>query len=223
MFQILLRYYSDVNHVIYHLIMLCGIVAGLLRFKKLCRSSRIFLLLLIITLLVELTAYYCAVKYHDNRFIYAPFNLLQFGLICAAFRYETKLGQVTLIFLLFLLFVCINGIFYQPFLKSSNSNSFLAEQLLIIVLYFLYLVHYFKNTDEGSLKSYPVFWIGLGWLIFSVTSIIAFGFDYITEEGSYWDKISVTVKRISNYLLYLSFFIAFLMRQKSLHAHTAGK
>jgi len=223
MFQILYRYYRDLNHLIYHSIIILGIITGVLRFKKLNRSSRIFLLLLFITLLVELTAYYCAVIYRDNRFIYHPFNLVQFALICAAFWYESRLKQVLLIFALFILFVCFNSIFYQPFLKSSNSNSFLIEQLLIIVLYFTYLVSYFKNTAQGSLRDYPLFWIGLGWLMFSVCSIVSFGFDYITSEGSYWDKISVWVKRISNYLLYLSFIMAFLSPQKSLNDITPGK
>ena len=222
MFQILYRYYSDLNHVFYHFILALGIIIGAMRFKKLCRSSRIFLLLLLITLLVELAAYYCAVKYKDNRFIYKPFNIIQFLLICLAFYYETHFKQVLIIFFLFISFVCFNAVFYQPFLKSSGSNSFLVEQLLIIVLYFMYLVAYFKNTDQGSLKYYPLFWIGLGWLIFSVTSIVSFGFDYITAEGSYWDNISVWVKRISNYLLYLSFIIAFIIPQKSLNDITTG-
>jgi hypothetical protein len=223
MIDLLCRYYSDLNHVIYHAIIILGITIGLFKFKNLCSSSRLFLLLLFITLLTELTAYYCAVKYHDNRFIYNPFNLVQFTIISAAFYLETHRRQVLLVFILFIGFVCFNSIFYQSFLKSSNSNTFLVEQLLIIILYFMFLVTYFKNAGEGTLKSYPLFWIGLGWLVFSVTSIVAFGFDYITAEGSYWDKISVWVKRISNYLLYLSFIVAFLSPQKSLNDITAGK
>ena len=223
MLQILYRYYNDVNHVIYHAIIILGIITGVVRFKKLSRSSRVFLLLLLVTLLVELTAYYCAVKYRDNRFIYHPFALIQFSLICTTFYIESHRRQILFIFILFILFVCFNSIFYQPFLRSSGSNNFLVEQLLIIVLYFTYLVTYFKNTEQGSLRNYPLFWIGLGWLIFSVCSIVSFGFDYITTEGSYWDKISVWVKKISNYLLYLSFIIAFLSPQKSLNDVTPGK
>lgn len=193
-----------------------GIIIGVLRFKKLSRSSRIFLLLLFITFLTELTAYYCAVKFRDNRFIYNPFSLIQFTLIAAVFFLEAKLRQMLFVYIFFMLFVCLNSLFYQPFLRSSISNSFLVEQLLIIVLYFMYLIAYFKNTEQNSLRYFPLFWIGLGWLIFSTSSIVAFGFDYITDEGSYWDKISVWVKRTSNYLLYLSFIVAFLSPQKSL-------
>lgn len=223
MFQILYRCYSDQNNIIYHSIMVLGIITGLLQLKKINRSSRIFLLLLIITLLIELAAYYCGVKYRDNRFIYNPFNLVQFTLISTAFYLESRIKHMLVIYVVFLLFVFFNSIFYQPLLKSSNSNSFLVEQLLIIVLYFMYLVTYFKTTDQDSLKYFPLFWIGLGWLIFSVTSIVSFGFDYITAEGSFWDKISVWVKMISNYLLYLSFIIAFLSPQKSLNDITPDK
>lgn len=223
MFQLLYRYYSDMNHIIYHAVMLLGIIIGILRFKKINNSSKFFLLLLLITLLTEITAYYFAVKYSDNRFIYNLFNLVQFLLICAAFYIDYNSKKIVALFLLFIAFICFNSIFYQPFLSSSNSNGFLVEQLFIMVLFFNYLVTYFKNTEQDSLQQYPLFWIGLGLLIFSVTSIIAFGFDYITEEGSFWDKISVWVKRISNYLLYLSFTIAFLSPQKSLHDLTPDK
>ena len=223
MFQLLIRYYSNLNHVVYHSIIVVAIVIGLLRFKKLNRSSRLFLLLLFITLLAELTAFYCAVKYHNNSLVYNLFNLFQFSVICLAFYLESRQKAIPVIFILFISFVCINSIFYQSFFKSFGSNSFLTEQLLVIVLYFMYLVAYFKNTQQGSLKHYPLFWIGAGWLLFSITSIVSFGFDYITAEGTYWDTISVWVKRLSNYVLYVSFSIAFFTKQKSLYDTAAGK
>ena len=223
MLQILYRYYSDLNHIIYHITLLIGILTGLLRFKKIIRSSRIFLLLLVLTLFVELTAYYCAITYHDNRFIYNPFNLFQFTLIWASFYLEMRLKPVLVVFIIFMLFTGINMIFYQPLLSSSNSNTFLVEHLLIIILYFMYLVAYYKNADQGSLRTHPLYWIGLGWLLFSITSVVAFGFGYIISTGSEWDNFSVWVKKISNYLLYLSIVIAFLSPQKNLRDVTTGK
>lgn len=217
MLHLLAKYYKDFNHCIYHLIILIGIIAGLIRFKKLTTGSRIFLLLLVITPIVELIAYYCAVTYHDNRFIYNPFNLLQFTLICWAFYSDSRTKAVGPVFIAFVLFAIINNIFYQPLFNSFNTNSLMVQHLLTIVLFFMYLVAYFKRTDEGSLKDYPLFWIGLGWLLFSVTSIVSFGFNKLVAEGSYWDNISDWVKRISNYLLYLSFGIGFIVTQKSLN------
>jgi len=223
MFELLVKYYKDPNHVVYHLVILAGIIAGIVRFRKLSGSSRIFLLLLVITPVVELVSFYCAVHYRDNRFIYNPFNLLQFSLICFAFFMESRRMIIPLIFTTFILFTIVNSIFFQPLLSSSNSHVFLLEHLFIIVLYFMYLVSCFKKTDLGPLRNYPLFWIGMGWLVFSITSIVSFGFNNIIINGSYWDLIADWVKRISNYILYLSFCIAFLLPQKSLNDITAGK
>jgi hypothetical protein len=220
---LLYKYYNDTNHIIYHLILLTGIVIGIVRFKKMVSGSRIFLLLLAVTLLSELAAYYCAVKYHDNRFVYNFFNLLQFSLICRAFYVESRLRTTLIIFALYLLFTVINTIFYQPLLTASNTNGLLMQHLLTIVLYFTYLVLYFKKTTHESLTGYPLFWTGLGWLIFSVSSIVAFGYNNLVASGTAWDDISVWVKKISNYLLYLSFIPAFLSPQKTLNDIAAGK
>jgi hypothetical protein len=217
MLHFLSRYYKDLNHCIYHLVIIAGIILGLVKFKKLTTGSRIFLLLLIITPLEELAGFYCAVHYRNNHFIYDPFNLLQFTLICWAFYSESCSKAIGLVFAAFILSAVINAVFFQPFLRSSNSNTLMMEYLLVIVLYFMYLVAYFKRTDQGSLKSYPLFWIGLGWLLFSVSSIVAFGFSNLVTDGTYWDEVSDWVRRISNYLLYLSFFVGFLSAQKSLN------
>lgn len=223
MFELFHKYYKDVNHCIYHLIILTGIITGLLRYKKLTRSSRLFLLLLVITPIAELIAYYCAVKYKDNRFIYAPFNLLQFLIICSAFYHECRSKSIPVIFIVYLAFASINFSLHQPLLDDYVSSNLLLEQLLIIVLFFLYLVYYFRRIDEWPLGSYPLFWLSFGWLIFSICSIVAFGFGNLAGEDSYWLDISVRVKQISNYLLYLSFSIAFLLPQKSLNDVTPGK
>ena len=223
MLQLLSKYYNSLNHCIYHGIILIAVIAGVIRFKKLSPGSRIFLLLLLLTPVIELLAYYCAVNYHDNRFIYNPFNILQFALICLAFYADTRLRSIAFIFASFIVFVIINNAFYQPLLSSSNSNSFLVEQLLVIILYFMFLVHYFKKADQGTLAAYPLFWIGLGWLLFSITAIVAFGLGNIIVNGSNWDAIFTWVKKIANYFLYLSFLIAFLSPQKSLNDITGGK
>jgi hypothetical protein len=217
MLHFLSRYYKELNHCIYHLIIITGIILGLVKFKKLTTGSRIFLLLLIITPLEELAGFYCAVQYHNNHFIYDPFNLLQFTLICWAFYSESRSKAIWIVFAVFIFSAGINAAFFQPFLRSSNSNTLMVEYLLVIVLYFMYLVSYFKRTEEGSLKAYPLFWIGLGWLLFSIASIVAFGFSNLVTDGTYWDEVSDWVRRISNYLLYLSFFIGFLSAQKSLN------
>jgi hypothetical protein len=223
MVQFLLKYYKSYNQILYHLIMLIGIVIGLMRFKRLSASSRVLLLLLFITPVVELLAFYCAVHYRNNSMVYNPFTIVQFALIGLAFFSEKKQSvYLTSLFLCILLAV-FNGIYFQPFFLTLNTNSILLTSLFIIIWYFTFLVSYFKNADGYSLKQLPLFWVGGGWMFFSVVSIISFGFMKLYAKGGMWDDISTYTRQFSNYLLYLSFIPAFLSPQKSLNDITAGK
>ncbi len=215
MIDFLAKYYTSINHILYHAILLIGIVIGVYRIKKLTKGSQFFLLLLVITLFNELLAYHFARTYHDNRAVYNIFNILQFGIISLAFGSEGIKRPVLFIFLLYISFSIINSIFYQPLLNSSATNSLLVQHLLTMVIYFIWLVIYFKKVEFEPLKRYPLFWIGCGWLLFSITSIVAFGFSNL-KTTNVWDNVSLWAKIISNYLLYLSFIPAFLSPQKSL-------
>jgi hypothetical protein len=221
--EVLIKYYHDYNRIIYHLIMLCGIVIGIIKYKPLSKSSRIFLLLLLLTPFIELTAFYCAVKFRNNSIIYNPFTIIQFFLVGFAFFTETKIKAVKIMMLLFLIFAVVNGIYFEPFFTSFNKNIFLLSSLFIIVWYFMYLVLYFKISDTNVLRQFPFFWIATAWMFFSIATIVSFGFIQVYTRGDFWDAVSTYSRQFSNYLLYLSFIIAFLMPQKSLHDITAGK
>lgn len=221
--DILVKYYNDYNRIVYHLIMLCGIIMGMIKFKSLSKSSRIFLLLLLVTPFIELTAFYCAVNFRNNSMIYNPFTIIQYLLVGMAFFAEIKIKAIKSMLILLLAFTLINGVYFEPFLTSFNKNTFLLSSLFIIIWYFMYLVLYFKGSDTGMLRRFPFFWLGTAWMFFSITSIVSIGFIEMYAKGDLWDAVSTYTRQFSNYLLYLSFIIAFLMPQKSLDDISAGK
>lgn len=216
MIQLLSRYYSDLNHIIYHAIMICGIVVGIKRFRVLTNSSQTFLLLLVLTPLFELLAWYSAVKFHNNAVVYTPFNIVQFLLICCSFYVETRAKVIWVLFFSLLGFTVFNGLTWEPIFKVQANNMIMLEYLFTIIIYFIFLTTYFKTTDLGRIDRYPLFWIGFGWLIFSINSIISFGFSKVYEPGDIYDHISVWTRKFSNYLLYFSFIISFVNTQQSL-------
>ena len=221
--EILAKYYREYHEIIYHVIMLAGIIVGLVKFKKLSSSSRIFLLLLFITPIVELTSFYCAIKFRNNNIIYNPFTIVEFSFIAIAFFVETRLKSLIPMFISLLLFATLNGIFFQPFFLSLNTNTILLSSLFIITWFFVFLSLYFKNSDTEPLRNFSFFWVGAGWMLFSVTSIISFGFMKLYTKHGIWDDVSTVTRQISNYILYLSFIVSFLSPQKSLNDIVANK
>lgn len=217
MIDFILKFYTDRDTVIYHFIMLVGVLIGLKNYNKLNYSSKIMFLLLCITPFVELTASYVGHVIKNNNSVYNPFTIVQFFLVNYAFYKDTGRKLYLHLFILLMVFAIVNGIKWEPFFTKWNNNTYLLSSLFIIIGYFLFLIQYVKTIDNHKLRDFPIFWIGTGWMIFSIASIVALGFVKLYTTGSIWDNISTYTRQVSNYLLYLSFIPAFLSPQKSLN------
>ena len=218
------KYYSgNYNHIIYHSVILVGILIGAVRFSKLSVSSRIFFLLLVITPLIELIGFYFALKYKNNSPVSNSFTLLEYFIFCAAFYLDSKIKLIMGLLAGLFLSGIINGLFFQHILKEQATYTELLLSLCEIVIYFLYLVLYFKNVDTLPLRQFPLFWIGLGIMLFSIVSIVAFGFLELSKKGDIWYTIAGYARQYSNYLLYLLFIPAFLSPQKRLRDFITDK
>lgn len=203
--------------------MLIALLVGAIRYSKLSPSSRIFFLLLGITAIKEMLAYYLGLTYRNSSPISNPFILFEFVLFSLAFYLDTKLKIFISLLYFLLLFGVVNGICFQPFLTTQNTQTHLMASLLMIFSYFLYLVAYFKRVDNFLLRKFPLFWFGLGFMIFSIVSIVSFGFLEVISQEEKWRTIVVYLIQYSNYLLYLFFIPAFLSSQKSLYDFYASK
>lgn len=221
MIEFLQKYLSFSSNLIYNSILLTGIIIGIFRYEKIIFISKVLLFLLLLTLVVELSAFYCALKYHNNAFIYNPFRIIRSFIMCYVFYKETKLKVYWFIFGCVFLFAIVNGIFFEPFFSQPNYHLHMIIALIYIIWFFIYLTEYFKKINYASLLQFPVFWIGTGWLIFSIVSIVSFGFSSFIHSGK-WNNFIITCKQYSNYLLYASFIPAFLCSQKSLDDFTAS-
>jgi len=221
MVEFLQKYFSSSSNIIYNSILLAGVIIGIIRYDKMIFISRVLLFLLSLTLIVELSAFYCALKYRNNAFIYNPFRIIRSFFLCYVFYQETKLNVYWIMFGCVLLFAIVNGIFFEPFLFRPNYHLHMVIALVYIVWFFLYLTEHFKKINYASLLQFSIFWIGAGWLIFSIVSIVSFGFSSFVNNEK-WSDFIITCKQYSNYLLYTSFIAAFLCSQKSLNDFTTG-
>ena len=223
MVEFLQKYYSNSIVVIYNAIMLIALFTGAGRMSKLSKSSRIFFLLLFITFFKEMLSYYLAITKGNNSSISNGFMLFEFLCISMAFYMDTNSRFFLRLLLLLLLYSLADNIYFRSFFDEQNYRVQLVTSLLIIVAYFSFLVQYFQRVDAVSLVKFPVFWFGLGFLLFSIASIVSFGFSVIAQKGSHWHTIAAYSIQYSNYLLYLLFVPAFLSSQNSLRDFIRGK
>jgi len=210
----------------YFILLFLGIAIGGIRFKYLNRSSRVFFILLCTTLLNEIIGYLYKyeLKVGNNAGVYNTFTFIQFGLVCMGFYFQVMIRKYIIFTLIvFYAFAIFNAIFWQSFLIASNSNTLLLESLFIIIWVMLFFTAFFRKIDNTPIYQFPLFWIGMGWLIFSIVSILSFGFYTLNELTPYWKNISFWARALANYLLYLSFIPAFLSPQKSLNDPAPGK
>jgi hypothetical protein len=182
-----------------------------------------FLLLLAVTPVKEIFGYYLALKYGNNSSLSNSFTLFEFFIFCLAFYIDSHIRIIWFLLIGLLLFSIINNILFQDFLTQHATNTTLLVSLFEIVFYFLYLILYFNVVDTKPLRVFPLFWIGLGVMVFSITSIVAFGFLQLSEKGSIWFTIAGYARQYSNYVLYLLFIPAFLSPQNRLCDFTGNK
>jgi hypothetical protein len=216
MIEFLQKYFSNNVNVIYISIMVTGLVVGATRYPKLSVSSRIFFLLLFVTPVKEMLGYYFAITYKNNSPVSNLFHLMEFSLFSLAFYYDTYIRAYVILPVSLALFTLVNGLFFGQFFAAQDYKTQLLAALLYIISFYFSLILYFRVVDKEPLHRFPVFWVGLGFTLFSITSIISFGFSEIASVGGKWHTLAFYSMQYSNYLLYLMFIPAFLTHQKRL-------
>lgn len=218
------NYLTAIYRLPYFIILIAAVVIGTLKLKKLSNSNRIFFLLLCLTLFNEIGSFFYKFRMSNNAVTYNSFTLIQYAVISIAFFKEirNKYFLFTSLFI-FYAFAIFNGIYWQSFVDQFGSNLLLLESLFIIIWVMLFFIKWFNTSDSTPAYKYSLFLLAIFFLIYAVVSIISFGFFKITKQSSYWNLISFWVRVWTNYFLYFSFIISFLIKQKSLNGIITGK
>lgn len=206
--------------VIYYIIMTLGALTGAFRFRHLSSGSKWLLVLLTITLITEIANNWVGKVYRTNLIISHFFSIIQCGLLVLAYRYEMK--NFKLLSSISLLFILILGVFnivsnYSILSKQYPTTLKTIYSIIIFCWTLLYLRKMLYTELSDSFVNYPLFWISIGWLIFTVLTLVNFSlFNYIGHYALNFSLLFQYIRIVANFQLYSLFIIAFLTKQKTL-------
>ncbi len=81
----------------------------------------------------------------------------------------------------------------------------------------LYLNTLLRVDTTVSFTWFPLFWLSLGWLLFSVVNLTYFATEnYLSQYGKEYLSLFKNIKIVSNFVLYSLFTVAFLSHQRTI-------
>ncbi|CAG0993614.1 hypothetical protein ARNL5_03442 [Anaerolineae bacterium] len=204
------------SYYIYLGVICLAIIGGLYNIKQRDIAMKILVALLCLTLISEFTAYWAAITYRNNMFIYHFFAPIQLVILCVYFdnigdRHKKRKNGL-LIGVTGVVIAVINTLFFQP-LQIFNSNFLLFEGIVIMGLA-LFTFQRILTDDKIDIYRYSHFWIVTiliffwsitytTWALFSVLQIKKlFLMSYVSKV--LWAVNIITYSAIGFVLLYFS-------------------
>lgn len=208
-----------IPYFLYLAIIFLSIIIGLLNFKSLIKCSKIMLLLLIFTLIEETVIMVYREFGFNSVYIYHIFMPIEFVMITASFYLELKYNFMKFISIFFISFSIINSLFIQSYTNTFCSYTFVLQCIITTIWVLLFLKKLLNIKVVVSFKEYPLFWFGVGFLIFNIINLFILGtHNTLAAKVPNINKVFRNIRFLSNYLLYTSFIFAFLSKQASLES-----
>lgn len=148
------------RYYIYLMVLLLAILGGIRKLKYKDRAYKILVGLLFVTFISELTAYWAAIKFQNNMFVYhffAPIQLVILGKYFDDIDKSKKFPFGFYIGIIGIIIAVINTVYFQP-LQILNSNFLLFEGLVIMCLA-LYTFQRILTDDNVDIYRYGHFWM----------------------------------------------------------------
>lgn len=190
--------------------------------KKRTGLWRLFIVFLFVIVCTETSGWYehIILKNYKNGWIF-NINLLLTNtfllwILSTAEPLQKARKKIFAVIILFMVAALINLLFFQGFWDYNQYSETAGDIILVIICCYLF---YLLIAEEGyrNLFSYEYFWLANGILFSSLGSAILY--IYPTLMGAYQKLTHVNVFAIINYvlnvLLYGSFIIAFICRNKN--------
>lgn len=211
---------NDIKYSFYILILLVGLIVGLIKIHTLNNSNKIFLLLLLSTVFVEILGPIIAFYGSSNYIVYHIFTPVQCCMVFLAYYFDVKNRIILYSIPFFVTLGLVLSLWIQP-LPAFNSYYMNIELLFFSVLAILFFKSLLEIQTQHYLKDYPLFWISSGLIIFCISNIFILGtLNFVSESDIKKNKILISIlmdiRYFSNYIYYSSFIVAFLVKQNTI-------
>lgn len=209
----------------YYVILGLGVIIGFLKFKKLSKSNKYVLYLLLFTLLFELLSFYFSKTFGANIILYNLFILIQFGFITMV--YYTEICKKWIIYSNIILIATF--LFYSSVINifiSFNTLALMVSFLITILFGLYFLLQLLLSYTDNDFYDFPIFWVSIGFLIFSILNLFQFGtLNYFKNlpKNHILTLVFDFIRIYSNYFLYTFFIVSFLVKQNMFTAINGSK
>lgn len=205
-------------HYPYFVILAFAILAGIVKFNNLIKSSKVFLLLLIFTFLFEVFSFIYAKINATNLVFYNLFIPIEYCFIAFGFYFE--LYKKWIFYTIILVFCYMIGFsFFSSIVENFYTNTLLLNFYLTILLCLFSLYSLLRLETDKDFIDFPIFWVSCGFLLFCILNLFVFGtYNFLVKAvtNKFIDKIFNYIRVYSNYMLYSIFIIVFLIEQNSI-------
>lgn len=169
----------SVRIIIYFLVLIIVILLGIVNFKKLTIPFKLLTVIVTVTILIEITAKFCAVKFKNNMPVSHIASLFEYIFFSLTFYYlfKSSLIKKTIIVLMIIMcfFFIINALFLQPYLTSFPTNMIMVSEILYSVFSLLLFKQMLLYPIQTNITKQSVFWFNLSVLFFSTTMFLDLG------------------------------------------------
>ncbi len=174
--------FRDFYHAFYYSLLIAATVLCILFFKNAQRPFRLLAVLVVLTLLSELTAKYVAYILHNNNMVYhffTPVEFLFYVLIYQQFFSSKKWNYILWLCFAILVFSEIfNTIFFQP-LNVDNTNILILESIFLVAFSLSLFIKISESEYHQHLLKEGIFWFNSAVLFYYAFNILIWGFHSI--------------------------------------------
>jgi len=195
---------------VYYIVLFLASFFAVKNFKLLNSTLKFFALLVIVTFVVELTAYNLAISKGNNIYIYVLFMPIQLILInLAYFCYHVGVFFRKIVVSLTFVFFAIFLIFF----KGINFTEFPIKLIMIENLIVLFIVIYssfliINKEQYAEIKRNNLIWINMGFVFFVSTTFFMWGFHFLIKTSQI-NLISRFTLATANIILYSTMAYSF--------------
>lgn len=152
-------------------------------------KNRPFVILLIVTFVVEVIAVYLSLHRANNMWLYSSFTVVEFALLTASLQrmqYQKAPVAVTGAFVLLMLAITLADVLYISRMQQYNSFPRILECLLLIALSLFAFYDLIKNHIKQSvhLTISPLFWLALATLVYMAGNLFVFAVTNILSANN---------------------------------------